>query len=119
MLQYMVVYQCIVAEANTTAFFVDGSSLSTLQVGVASVASSIFQYHCLETCSQAQHSQLQHCTLLQSVACCFVAWHYTLLQRVKLGLASWHSNLIAAISLCLLTFPAHMYKCSVTAGEST
>ena len=30
--QYMVVYQCIVAEANSTAFFVDGSSMSNLQV---------------------------------------------------------------------------------------
>ena len=30
--QYMVVYQCIVAEASMTAFFVDGSSLSNLQV---------------------------------------------------------------------------------------
>ncbi len=30
--QYMVVYQCIVAEANTAAFVLDGSSLSNLQV---------------------------------------------------------------------------------------
>jgi len=30
--QYMVVYQCIVAEANTAAFVLDGSSLSNLQM---------------------------------------------------------------------------------------
>ena len=30
--QYMVVYQCIVAQASMTAFFVDGSSLDNLQV---------------------------------------------------------------------------------------
>lgn len=34
--QYLVVYQCIVAEASTTAFYVDGSSLSTLQVPLQS-----------------------------------------------------------------------------------
>ena len=32
-MQYMVVCQCIIAEANTMAFFVDGSSMSILQVG--------------------------------------------------------------------------------------
>jgi len=31
-LQYMVVYQCIVAQASMAAFFVDGSSLDNLQV---------------------------------------------------------------------------------------
>ena len=30
--QFMVLSQCIIAEANMTAFFVDGSSLSNLQV---------------------------------------------------------------------------------------
>ena len=30
--QYMVVYQCIVAAASNTAFFVDGSSFSVVQV---------------------------------------------------------------------------------------
>ncbi len=30
--QYMVVYQCIVAQASMAAFFVDGSSLNNLQV---------------------------------------------------------------------------------------
>ena len=31
-MQFMVVYQCNVAQANMTAFFVDGSTLSNLQV---------------------------------------------------------------------------------------
>ena len=30
--QYMVVYQCILAQASMAAFFVDGSSLDNLQV---------------------------------------------------------------------------------------
>lgn len=34
--QYMVVYQGLVAEASMTAFFVNGSSLSILQVGSVS-----------------------------------------------------------------------------------
>ena len=38
----MVVYQCIVAEANTIAFFVDGSSMSNLQVRVAGLSPPIF-----------------------------------------------------------------------------
>ncbi len=31
-MQFMVIYQCNVAQANMTAFFVDGSTLSNLQV---------------------------------------------------------------------------------------
>ncbi len=31
-MQFMVVYQCNVAQANMTAFFVDGSTLSNIQV---------------------------------------------------------------------------------------
>lgn len=31
-LQYLIVYQCIVAEANAQAFFIDGSALSNIQV---------------------------------------------------------------------------------------
>lgn len=37
-LQYLVVYQCIVAEANATAFYIDGSSMSNAQVTNASHA---------------------------------------------------------------------------------
>ena len=46
-LQYMVVYQCVLATANVAAFCVDGSSTSNLQVNVSRV--NVLQQTCLHT----------------------------------------------------------------------
>lgn len=47
-LQYMIVYQCILGEVNNVAFWVDGSSLSNLQV------------NCKLTSALAWHSKNLH-----------------------------------------------------------
>jgi len=43
-MQYMVVYQCILAQASMAAFFVDGSSLDNLQVLLISLNCSNPKY---------------------------------------------------------------------------
>lgn len=51
-MQYMVVYQCILGEINNVAFWVDGSSISNLQVS------------CKVTESVDSHTKC-HCSLSQ------------------------------------------------------
>lgn len=66
-LQYLVVYLCIVAEANATAFFLDGSSMSNIQV---SHANAMLCAPCL--CSACKPC---HCSSQQApshVLCCHV-----------------------------------------------
>lgn len=52
-LQYLVVTSCIVAEAQTQAFFVDGSSMSDLQVTSPALHTHVASIHelCAATAS--------------------------------------------------------------------
>lgn len=77
-LQYLVVYLCIVAEANATAFFLDGSSMSNIQVSHANAM--------LCACVQLAHFAITHSDRHHRM-CCVEAVHHVLMQCTTAHLA--------------------------------
>lgn len=65
-MQFMVVYQCNVAQANMIAFFVDGSTLSNIQVR-QSVNHAMYMWGVRFSCRQS-NSMLVNC-MMHTVSC--------------------------------------------------
>ena len=78
-LQYMVVYQCIVAQASMAAFFVDGSSLDNLQVLLISQQTKIgrTRINALLVWTQLLNSRQLYCFL-----CCMLTHQLVPLREV-------------------------------------